>query len=159
MTIPHPQHEDAQYQDPGPELDSASALAPHLLAPPPQFGRLPHGAPLREFSPAQVSLPGTSSRIPQPEPLAGLGVRVLGVRVIVFLIDYMAPVIALILLFCLGARTGSTAWRLVLAVVGVGLLGGGIWNCCHRPGATRRSLGRRVVRMTEHREPARKVAP
>ncbi|MGH3866335.1 MAG: hypothetical protein ACRDQ4_09420 [Pseudonocardiaceae bacterium] len=161
MTIPQPQYQepqrqDSQYQEPSPELDSPSAFAPQLSVPPPQFGRLPDIIPLREPAPSQVPQVDTSSRIPQPEPRAGLGARA-----IIFLIDYVAPVIVLILLLCLGARAGSTAWRLVLAVVGVGLLGcgvwtsGGVWNSGYRRGTTRRSLGARVVRMTEHR----KLAP
>lgn len=145
MTIPQPQHEE-----PGSELDSRCAVAPQLFVPPPQFGRLPHFAPLRESAPSQVPQPDTSSGIAQPEPLVGLGARA-----IIFLIDYGVPVILLILLLCLGARTGSTAWRLVLAVVGVGLLGCGVWNRCYRRSALRRSLGARVVAMIERRKLAR----
>ncbi len=145
-----PQHTEPQPEEPGPELDSRCAVAPQLFVPPPQFGRLPHSGPPRESAPSQVPHPDTSSGIAQPEPLAGFGARA-----IIFLIDYGVPLLVLILLFCLSARIGSTAWRLVLAVVGVGLLGCGVWNRCYRRGVTGRSLGARVVAMTGRRRLAR----
>jgi hypothetical protein len=150
MAIPQPQYQAPQHEEPGSELDSRRAVAPQLFVPPPQFGRLPHNGPLRESAPSQVPQPDTSSGIAQPEPLAGFGGRA-----IIFLIDYGVPILVLILLFCLGARIGSTAWRLVLAVVGVGLLGCGVWNRCYRRGATGRSLGARVVAITGRRKLAR----
>lgn len=138
MLIPQPhhrepQHEDPQFQGPGAELDSHCGVAPQLFVPPPQFGRLPHTASLREPAPLQVPQPGISSGIAQPELRAGLWARS-----VIFLTDYGIPVIVLILLLCLGARIGSTTGRLVVAVVGVGLLG------C-------------VVLMTGRRRPTRKL--
>ena len=163
-TTPQPQH-----QDPYPDLGShCAATVPPLFVPPPQFGRSPHTTPSREPVRSQIHLADTNSRTRQPEPsLAPPDVGALGdahvpgpladfgARAIIFLIDYVAPVIVLILLVCLGARTGSTAWRLVLAVVCAGLLGCGAWNWRLPAGTTGRSLGRRVVRMTERR----KLAP
>lgn len=152
MTIPQPQyqkpqHQQPQYEDPCPALDNPSTPAPQLLVPPPQFGRLPHNTSPEESAPSRFPQVDSSSRSAQPEPLAGFGARA-----IIFLIDYVTPAIGLIILLCLGVRTGSTVWRLVLAVVGVGLLGCGIWNWRLSPrGATARSLGCRVLRMTEDR--------
>jgi hypothetical protein len=148
-----------RYQDPCPELDSPSTARSPLFVPPPQFGRLPHTTPLREPARSQVRPADTSSQTPQPEPprappdVGALGAAQIpgpladfGARTISFLIDYVAPVIVLSLLLSLGAVTGSTAWRLVLAAVGyLGLLGFGIWNSGYLQGTTGRSLGRRVV--------------
>ncbi|HXT43957.1 MAG TPA: RDD family protein [Pseudonocardiaceae bacterium] len=127
--------------------------------PPPQFGRF---SPSRQFSqydgPARQGFstpPGNphalsvspsaspaiigAARI--PGPLAGFGTRALS-----FVIDCVAPVIALTLLLLIDAVTAGTAWRLLIdAMAYLGLLGFGIWNCGYLQGATGCSLGRRMT--------------
>jgi uncharacterized RDD family membrane protein YckC len=76
-----------------------------------------------------------------PGPLAGFDPRVISA-----LIDYVCPLIVLNLLLSLGAVTGSTAWRLMIAAVGyLALLGFGVGNSGYLQGTTGRSLGRRVA--------------
>lgn len=64
-----------------------------------------------------------------------------------FLIDCVAPVIGLILVFCIVVAIDSAALSLVFTVVGcLALLGFCVWNSGYLQGTTGRSLGRRVAR-------------
>ncbi len=77
-----------------------------------------------------------------PGPLAGFGARAIS-----SLIDYVAPVIVVNLLWFIDVTTGSTALSLVLTVVGwLGLLGFAVWNSGYLQGTTGQSLGRRVAK-------------
>lgn len=68
-----------------------------------------------------------------------------GTRAVSFLIDCVAPVIALSLLLPIAAVAGGTGRLVIDAMASLGVLGFGICNCGYLQGTTGSSLGRRVT--------------
>lgn len=129
-----------QLREPGRLQESAAAPQVCQEITGAQAGRTPHTG--QKESPPRPTDVGDLRAVGLPEPLAGFGARAIS-----FLIDYVAPVIVLNLLFSLGVATGSAAWRPALAAVGyLGLLGFAVWNSGYLQGTTGCSLGRRVAR-------------
>ncbi|HEY6424032.1 MAG TPA: RDD family protein [Pseudonocardiaceae bacterium] len=152
-----PPYGQEQYGQPqyGQPPQSPQAQSPQAQSPQAQYPQQPANyqvglRPLHSDQPPQLR-PGDAPRETpgvgeMRQPLAEFGARAIS-----FLIDYIAPVIVMNVLFAIGVitgtATGSVGLGLAFTVVGyLGLLSFIVWNSWYLQGTSGQSIGRRVAK-------------